>query len=162
MLSKLAHQNKIKQLIHVSALGIDKAIDSEYAISKLNGEKNVLKCFNKALILRPSIVFGPEDKFFNTFASLAQFSPILPLIGNGKTRFAPIYVEDVAKAIVKSLQLNNSKTKIFELGGPKNYTFKELMELLLKEIKKIQEQIEIEADEKNNNETSEKFTTQGD
>jgi len=86
--------------------------------------------------LRPSIVFGPEDKFFNTFASLAQFSPILPLIGGGKTKFAPIYVGDVAKAIVKALELNNYEPKIYELGGPENYSFKELMDILLTEIKK--------------------------
>ena len=88
------------------------------------------------MILRPSIVFGPEDKFFNTFASIAQFSPFLPLVGGGKTKFAPIYVGDVAKSIVKAVELNNSKSKIYELGGPENYSFKELMEILLKEIKK--------------------------
>jgi NADH dehydrogenase len=88
------------------------------------------------VILRPSIVFGPEDKFFNTFASLAQFSPFLPLIGGGKTKFSPIYVGDVAKSIVKSLELNNLEPKIYELGGPENYSFKELMEILLNEIKK--------------------------
>ena len=88
------------------------------------------------MILRPSICFGSGDKFFNTFASIAQFSPILPLIGGGKTKFAPIYVGDVAKAIVKALELNNSESKIYELGGPENYSFKELMEILLKEIRK--------------------------
>jgi NADH dehydrogenase len=88
------------------------------------------------VILRPSVIFGPEDKFFNTFASIAQFSPFLPLIGGGKTKFAPIYVGDVAKAIVKVLELNNSEPKIYELGGPENYSFKELMEILLTEIRK--------------------------
>jgi NADH dehydrogenase len=86
--------------------------------------------------LRPSVVFGPEDKFFNTFALIAQFSPVLPLIGGGKTKFVPIYVGDVAKAVVKTLDLNNSEPEIYELGGPKNYSFKELMEILLIEIKK--------------------------
>ena len=104
--------------------------------SKLEGERNIQNTFRPSVILRPSVVFGPEDKFFNTFASLAQFSPMLPLIGGGKTKFAPIYVGDIAKAIVKGLQLNNSQPKIFELGGPKNYSFKELMEILLTEIKK--------------------------
>ena len=74
--------------------------------------------------------------FLTTFASIAQFSPFLPLIGGGKTKFAPIYVGDVAKAIVKSLELNNLQPKIYELGGPENYSFKELMEILLNEIKK--------------------------
>ena len=84
--------------------------------------------------LAKTIVF--YDKFFEKFASIAQFSPFLPLIGGGKTKFAPIYVGDVAKAIVKSLELNNSQTKIYELGGPEDYSFKELMEILLAEIKK--------------------------
>tara|TARA_B100001167_G_scaffold165389_1_gene114057 strand:- start:98 stop:646 length:549 start_codon:yes stop_codon:yes gene_type:complete len=104
--------------------------------SKLQGEKNIQDTFKSSIILRPSVVFGPEDKFFNTFASLAQFFPVLPLIGGGKTKFAPIYVGDVAKAIVKVLELNNLKPKIYELGGPKNYSFKELMVILLTEIKK--------------------------
>ena len=99
-------------------------------------EKNIQDNFKSSVILRPSIVFGPEDKFFNTFASIAQFSPFLPLVGGGKTKFAPIYVGDVAKSIVKALELNNSEPKIYELGGPKNYSFKELMEILLTEIKK--------------------------
>ena len=92
--------------------------------------------FKSSVILRPSVIFGPEDKFFNTFASLAQFSPVLPLIGGGKTKFQPIYVGDVAKAIVKTLDLNNVRPKIYELGGPENYSFKELIEILLIEIKK--------------------------
>ena len=104
--------------------------------SKLQGEKNIQNTFRSSVILRPSVVFGPEDKFFNTFASIAQFSPILPLIGGGKTKLTPIYVGDVARTIVKVLELNNSEPKIYELGGPENYTFKELMEILLAEIKK--------------------------
>ena len=102
----------------------------------LKGEKNIQDTFKPSVILRPSVVFGPEDKFFNTFASLTQFLPALPLIGEGKTKFAPIYVGDVAKAIVKALELNNSEPKIYELGGPENYSFKELMEILLTEIRK--------------------------
>ena len=136
LLSKLCNEMQIKNLVHLSALGVKEKNVSLYMQSKLEGERNIQNTFNPSVILRPSIVFGPEDKFFNTFASLAQFSPILPLIGGGKTKFAPIYVGDIAKAIVKGLHLNNSKPKIFELGGPKNYSFKELMELMLKEIKK--------------------------
>ena len=120
----------------ISALGIKEKHSSKYMQSKLQGEKNIKENFKPSVILRPSVVFGPEDKFFNTFASLAQFSPILPLIGEGKTKFSPIYVGDVAKAIVKSLELNNSDCKIYELGGPANYSFKELMNILLVEIKK--------------------------
>ena len=136
LLSNLCNEVGIKNLIHVSALGVKENHKSHYMQSKLQGEKNIKNNFKSSVILRPSVVFGHEDKFFNTFASLAQFSPILPLIGGGKTKFAPIYVGDVAKAIVKALELNNSEPKIYELGGPENYSFKELMEILLTEIKK--------------------------
>jgi len=136
LLSNLCNEMGIKNLVHISALGIKERHPSHYMQSKLQGEKNIKDNFKFSVILRPSIVFGPEDKFFNTFASIAQFSPFLPLVGGGKTKFAPIYVGDVAKAIVKAIELNNSEPKIYELGGPKNYSFKELMEILLIEIKK--------------------------
>ena len=136
MLSNLCNEIGIRNLVHVSALGIKEKHSSIYMQSKFKGEKNIQENFKPSVILRPSVVFGPEDKFFNTFASLAQFSPALPLIGGGKTKFAPIYVGDVAKAIVKALELNNSEPKVYELGGPENYSFKELMEILLTEIKK--------------------------
>ena len=136
ILSNLCNETGIKNLIHVSALGVKEGHVSKYMQSKLQGEKNIKDTFKSSVILRPSIVFGPEDKFFNTFASIAQFSPVLPLIGGGKTKFAPIYVGDITKTIVKTLELNNSEPKIYELGGPKNYSFKELMEILLTEIKK--------------------------
>ena len=136
LLSNLCNEQGIKNLVHISALGVKEKHNSLYMQSKLEGEKNIQDTFKPSVILRPSVVFGPEDKFFNTFASLAQFSPALPLVGGGKTKFAPIYVGDVAKAIVKALELNNSEPKIYELGGPENYSFKELMEILLREIKK--------------------------
>ena len=136
LLSNLCNEIGINNLIHVSALGIKEKHLSRYIQSKLQGEKNIQENFKPSVILRPSVIFGPEDKFLNTFASIAQFSPVLPLIGGGKTKFAPIYVGDVAKAIVKALDLNNSEPKIYELGGPENYSFKELMEILLTEIKK--------------------------
>jgi NADH dehydrogenase len=136
LLSNLCNGFGIKNLVHVSALGVKERHPSVYMKSKFEGEKNIQETFKPSVILRPSIVFGPEDKFFNTFASLAQFSPMLPLVGGGKTKFAPIYVGDVAKTIVKALELNNSEPKIYELGGPENYSFKELMEILLTEIKK--------------------------
>ena len=136
LLSNLCNEIGIKNLIHVSALGVKEKHVSQYMKSKLQGEKNIQEIFRPSVILRPSVFFGNEDKFFNTFASLAQISPVLPLIGGGRTKFAPIYVGDVAKAIVKALNLNNSEPRIYELGGPKNYSFKELMEILLIEIKK--------------------------
>ena len=136
LLSNLCSEIGIKNLVHISALGVAERHNSLYMQSKLQGEKNIQNNFKPSVILRPSIVFGPEDKFFNTFASIAQFSPGLPLVGGGKTKFAPIYVGDVAKAIVKAIDLNNSEPQIYELGGPENYSFKELMKILLTEIKK--------------------------
>ncbi len=136
LLAKLCKEINIKNLIHISALGVKEKHTSKYMQSKLQGEKNIQENFQRSVILRPSVIFGPEDKFFNTFAGLSQFFPALPLIGGGKTKFAPIYVGDVCKAITKSLELQNTQSAIYELGGPENYTFKELMEILLKEIKK--------------------------
>ena len=136
LLSNLCNEFKIKKLIHISALGVKEKHASQYIKSKLEGEKNIKNIFKHSVILRPSIIFGPEDKFFNTFAFYAKISPVLPLIGGGKTKFAPIYCVDVGKAIAKALELKNIDTKIYELGGPENYSFKELMEILLKEIKK--------------------------
>ena len=136
LLSNLCNEMGIKKLIHLSALGCKEGHPSKYIQSKLQGEKNIRENFKSSVILRPSILHGPSDGFLCKFASIAQLSPFLPLIGGGKTKFAPIYVSDVSQAIVKSLELNNSQPKIYELGGPENYSFKELMEILLKEIKK--------------------------
>jgi len=136
LLSKLCNELGIKNLVHISALGVKEKHNSKYIQSKLQGEKNIQENFKPSVILRPSVLFGPSDQFFERFASIAQFSPFLPLIGGGKTKFAPIYVGDVTKAIVKALELNNSEPKIYELGGPENYSFKQLMEILLTEIKK--------------------------
>ena len=135
LLSELCNELGVKKLVHVSALGVKEGHPSQYMQSKLQGEKNIQDTFKQSVILRPGIMFGPEDKFFNTFATLAQFSPALALIGGGKTVFEPIYVGDVAQTIVKSLELNNSKPSIYELGGA-NYSFKELMQILLSEINK--------------------------
>ena len=135
LLSELCNELGIKKLVHVSALGVKEGHPSQYMQSKLQGEKNIQDTFKQSVILRPGIMFGPEDKFFNIFATLAQFSPALPLIGGGKTVFEPIYVGDVAQSIVKSLELNNLKPSIYELGGA-NYSFKELIQILLNEINK--------------------------
>ena len=135
LLCKLCNELAVKKLVHISALGVKEGHPSQYMQSKLQGEKNIQDTFKQSVLLRPSVIFGPEDKFFNTFATLTQFSPVLPLIGGGKTVFEPIYVGDVAEAIVKSLELNNSNPSIYELGG-ENYSFKELMQILLSEIRK--------------------------
>jgi uncharacterized protein YbjT (DUF2867 family) len=124
----------VKRLIHVSALGADAHSKSAYATSKAAGEAAVLEAFPKATILRPSIIFGPEDKFFNRFAAMALLSPVLPLIGGGHTKFQPVYVGDVADAIMAAATRPDAQGKIYELGGPSTYSFKELMELLLAEM----------------------------
>ncbi len=130
-IAKAAAAVGAKQFVQVSAIGADETSPAEYARSKAYGEKAVLEAFPKATILRPSIVFGPEDDFFNRFAAMARIAPALPLIGGGGTRFQPVFVADVADAVVKALETPEAAGKTYELGGPKTYSFKELMELLL-------------------------------
>jgi len=122
------------RLVHMSALGADSASPSAYARTKAEGERLVLASFPGASVIRPSIVFGPEDAFFNRFARLARFLPALPLIGGGRTRFQPVYVGNVADAMVAVLADPASAGITYELGGPRIYTFRELMEILLREI----------------------------
>jgi len=118
-------------LVHVSAIGADAESESAYAVTKAEGEAAVREAFPNAVILRPSIVFGPEDGFFNKFAEMARYFPALPLIGGGKTRFQPVFVGDVAQAIVAGLSRQDGR--IYELGGPSTYSFKELIQLILRE-----------------------------
>jgi uncharacterized protein YbjT (DUF2867 family) len=130
-IAKSAAAAGVGALVHVSAIGANLESDSGYAVSKAEGEQAVREAFPKAVILRPSIIFGPEDGFFNKFAGLARFVPALPLIGGGRTRFQPVFVGDVAQAIVTGLSRQDGRT--YELGGPSIYSFKELMQLILKE-----------------------------
>jgi NADH dehydrogenase len=123
----------VSRMVHVSAIGADAVSRSEYAATKAQGEKAVHAAFPAAVILRPSIVFGPEDGFFNRFADLARFLPALPLIGGGKTLFQPVFVGDVAAAIVKTLEDESTHGRTYELGGPTIYSFKQLMQIILKE-----------------------------
>ena len=120
--------------VHLSAIGADEASPSVYARSKALGEAVVRQHVPTAAVLRPSIVFGPEDDFFNRFAAMARLSLALPLIGGGKTRFQPVYVKDVAAAVVRALESGAADGKVVELGGPEVYTFRQLMELVLREI----------------------------
>ncbi len=124
----------VRSLVQVSAIGASPESASAYARSKGEGEDAVRAAFPEATILRPSVIFGPEDDFFNRFAEMARFSPVLPLIGGGGTRFQPVYVGDVARAVVKALGDPACRGKVYELGGPKIYSFKELMQLLVKAI----------------------------
>ncbi|RDD61527.1 complex I NDUFA9 subunit family protein [Ferruginivarius sediminum] len=135
-IAKAAADAGVKRLVHISAIGADSKSESLYAQSKGRGEKAVLKAFPDATILRPSLVIGPEDGFFNRFAVMARLSPALPLIGGGKTKFQPVYVGDVADAAMKAVHDPATKGQTYELGGPRTYTFKQLMEMLLKEIRR--------------------------
>ena len=119
------------RLIHVSAIGADENSVSDYARSKAAGERLVLAAQPQAIIVRPSIVFGPEDDFFNRFAALAQIAPALPLPGGGQTRFQPVFAGDVAEAIGKAVDDEAKPSTIYEFGGPDVSTFKELMEFTL-------------------------------
>lgn len=118
-------------LTHVSAIGADKASPADYAKTKAVAEAAVLDTIPTAVILRPSIVFGPEDNFFNQFAGLARFMPFLPLIGGGQTKFQPVYVGDVAEAVARSVDGLSTPGAIYELGGPEVKTFKQCLELVL-------------------------------
>ncbi|MFN3076303.1 MAG: complex I NDUFA9 subunit family protein [Alphaproteobacteria bacterium] len=132
-----------KRLAHVSALGADAQSPSAYARSKADGEKEVLAAFPQATILRPSVIFGPEDDFFNRFATLARISPVLPvftddLLRAAGSKFQPVYVGDVAEAILKTLNEEGGKHagKTYELGGPRVYTLREIMELVLATVRR--------------------------
>jgi len=123
-------------LVHQSALGADPKSDSLYARTKAKGEAAVRETVPEAVIFRPSIVFGPEDEFFNRFGNLARISPFLPLIGGGGTRLQPVFVGDVAEAIARAVEGQLAGGTIYELGGPEVKTFRECMELLLAEIER--------------------------
>tara|TARA_Y100000591_G_scaffold333351_1_gene376169 strand:- start:22743 stop:23699 length:957 start_codon:yes stop_codon:yes gene_type:complete len=127
----------VKNLIHVTSIGVDQKSPSQYFKSKAYGEEEVKKYFPDAIIHRPSLIFGPQDKFFNLFASIAQYSPFMPIFGEtffsyGRTLYQPVYVQDVANGIINSLEKNRSKGKVFEIGGPTVYSFQEIMEIVLK------------------------------
>jgi uncharacterized protein YbjT (DUF2867 family) len=124
------------RMIHVSAIGADEHSPSRYARSKAAGEKAVLEAQPQAVIMRPSIVFGPEDDFFNRFAALARISPVLPLVGGGHMRFQPVFVGDVAEAIAQAADGNARAGTTYELGGPGIRTFKQLMQFVLATIER--------------------------
>jgi NADH dehydrogenase len=123
----------VERFVQVSALGADSRSPSLYARTKAEAEQAVRAALPHAVVLRPSIVFGPEDDFFNRFGALAARGPALPLIGGGKTRFQPVYVNDVAEAAAVAVVRDDVAGKTFELGGPGVYTFKELMQLTQRE-----------------------------
>lgn len=132
--ARIAAAEGIAQLVHVSAIGADSGSRSVYARTKAAGEAAVLEHFPRAVILRPSIIFGAEDGFFNRFAGIAQVTPILPIVG-GNTRFQPVWVEDVAEAAARAV-VGEAAPGVYELGGPEIKTFRELMYLLLEMIRR--------------------------
>ena len=133
-IAEAARAAGVSRLIHISAIGADAESPAKYARTKAMGEAAVREVMPSATILRPSIVFGPEDDFFNRFARMAVSLPALPLIGGGSTRFQPVFVGDVANAVAACLLSTETVGKTYELGGPAVFTFKALMELLSAEI----------------------------
>lgn len=121
----------VEAFAHISALGIETS-RAKYARSKLEGEKAVRSNFPKAVIFRPAVVFGDDDSFFNKFAEMSRFLPALPLIGGGRTKLQPVYVGDVAEAVVKALGKEDAQGRIYELGGPEVVSFREVYERLFK------------------------------
>ena len=128
-IARIAAEEGVGSLVHISAIGADAASDSLYARSKAAGEAGILTHFPTAVILRPSVIFGQEDQFFNRFAAMSRLGPVLPVVG-GRTRFQPVYVDDVAKAAAMGV-LAQAKPGIYELGGPDVDSFRELMVQML-------------------------------
>ncbi len=128
-IAKAARAAGARHFVHISAIGADAKAKSRYARSKAEGEAAVLEEFPDAIILRPSVVFGPEDEFFNRFAAMARVSPLLPLIGGGKTKFQPVFVGDVAAAIAACIAGAGKPRAVYEIGGPEVLTFREILEL---------------------------------
>ena len=127
-IARIAAGMGIDRMVHISAIGADAEAASDYAKTKAAGEAGVLAHMPNATILRPSIVFGPEDEFFNRFAGMSRFGPVLPVVG-AETKFQPVYVDDVAAAAVKGVK--GEITGVFELGGPDVQTFREMMQMML-------------------------------
>ncbi len=132
--ARIAAEQQVATLVHISAIGADSASDVLYSRSKGQGEEGVLKHCPKAVILRPSVVFGPEDDFFNRFAGMAVMSPVLPIPG-ADTRFQPVFVDDVAAAAERAVR-GKAAAGTYELGGPEIMTFRELLEMMLEVIQR--------------------------
>ncbi|WP_122519127.1 complex I NDUFA9 subunit family protein [Pannonibacter phragmitetus] len=130
-IAEAARAAGLNGIVHVSAIGADAASPAAYARTKAAGEAGVLETLPESVILRPSIVFGPEDDFFNRFAAMARMSPVLPLVGGGVTKFQPVYVGDVAAAVAKAVDGGCKPGTVYELGGPEVKSFKECLELML-------------------------------
>ena len=132
-IAQIAADQGISRMVHISAIGVNENSRSDYARTKALGEAAVLQFQPEAMILRPSIIFGPEDMFFNRFAAMAQYSPLLPIVG-AETRFQPIYVDDLAAAATAGVM--EQLSGIYEIGGPEVKTFRELMINMLEVIQR--------------------------
>ena len=129
--AKAAKAARARLFIQMSAIGADAASSSAYARSKAEGEARARASFPGTIVLRPSIVFGPEDDFFNRFAEMARFSPFLPLIGGGETKFQPVFAGDVGEAVARLVDTGEADGKTYELGGPEAFSFRQLMQFTL-------------------------------
>lgn len=130
-IARIAAETDVATLVHVSAIGADASAESDYARTKAEGEAAVLAQFPGAMILRPSVMFGPEDGFYNRFASMSRFGPVLALVG-GETRFQPVYVDNVAEAAIAGIE--GRASGLYELGGPDVASFRDLMKEMLEVI----------------------------
>ncbi len=133
-IARIAASMAVPRMVHISAIGADADAASEYARTKAAGEAGVLQHMPDAVILRPSIIFGPEDQFFNRFAGMTRLGPVLPVVG-ADTRFQPVYVDDVAAAAAKAVQ-GHAEAGVYELGGPDVMTFRALMQLMLQIVRR--------------------------
>ncbi|WP_375279628.1 complex I NDUFA9 subunit family protein [Pseudooctadecabacter sp.] len=132
-IARIAAEQGVDAMVQISAIGADAEADSDYAKTKAAGEDGVLRHMPNAMILRPSIIFGMEDGFFNRFAGMSRFGPVLPVVG-AETKFQPVYVDDVAKAAV--MGVNGDAHGVYELGGPDVHTFRELMQQMLEIVRR--------------------------
>jgi NADH dehydrogenase len=133
--ARLAAAAGVEKLVHLSAIGADSGSGSQYARSKAEGEAAVLAAFPGATILRPSVVFGPDDQFFNRFAGLAAILPVMPVV-EGQTRFQPVYVGDVADAVMAAITRDDAAGRIYELGGPRVMTMREVLDYVLEQTRR--------------------------
>ena len=141
-IARAAASQGVRRMVQLSAIGADAHSASMYARSKAEGERAVLAAMPGATILRPSLVFGAEDKFFNRFGSMAMTLPVMPVI-SGNTRFQPVYVGDVADAVMAVLARDNAMGRTYELGGPRVWTFREILSWILRETRRNRPLIEV-------------------
>jgi uncharacterized protein YbjT (DUF2867 family) len=141
-IARIAAATGVRRLVHISAIGADPNSPSQYGSTKGKAEQAVLAAFPAATILRPSIVFGAEDKFFNRFAAIARLAPFMPVI-SGDTKMQPVFVGDVADAVMAALATDASMGKTYELGGPQVWTFREILAFILKQTRREKRLVDI-------------------